>query len=253
MKMRTINLRFPTLLIAVLALSSTSMSFADDAVATYFTTEELPDLIKCLPAPPDTTSESFAHDIMRYFWGKQQRLDPERAAMARRDAVWTFEALFAEMSVPFGMDISKENTPEIWRLLETSLNTIDQMRVAPKRHFMRKRPFVRFNEHILTYGAEDNEANLAKEGSYPSGHTARSWIAALILAEINPDKANEIFSRAWQYGESRVIVGAHWQSDVDVTRVAASIGYSRLQTSAAFRAQMDKAKAEFQQKTSKIK
>ena len=51
------------------------------------------------------------------------------------------------------------------------------------------------------------------------------------------------------YGESRVIVGAHWQSDIDATRVAASIGYSRLQTSPAFRAQMARAQAEFRQKT----
>ena len=42
-----------------------------------------------------------------------------------------------------------------------------------------------------------------------------------------------------------VISGAHWQSDVDVTHLAASIGYSRLQTSAAFRAQMELAKDEF--------
>ena len=48
-----------------------------------------------------------------------------------------------------------------------------------------------------------------------------------------------------QYGENRVIDGAHWQSDVDMTRLAAAIGYSRLQTLPAFRAQMDIAKSEF--------
>ncbi len=47
------------------------------------------------------------------------------------------------------------------------------------------------------------------------------------------------------YGESRVITGAHWQSDVDASRVVASIGYAKLQSSPEFRAQMEKAKAEF--------
>ena len=240
-------------LILSLFVLTSATAYADDDIQVYFTTEELPDLIKCLPAPPDTTSEHFVHDIMRYIWGKQQRIDPERAAMARRDAVWSHDSLFAEMSVPFGLKISKAETPEIWKLLEASLRTTDQMRVAPKRYYMRKRPFVRFNEHILTYGAEENEAELAAEGSYPSGHTARGWTTALLLAEINPANADAIFARGWQYCESRVIVGAHWQSDVDITRVAASIGYSRLQTSPAFRTQMAKAQAEFRKLTSKSK
>lgn len=222
---------------------------ADNNVQPYFTTDELPNLIKCLPAPPDTLSEHFVHDIMRYIWGKQQRLNPERAAIARRDAVWSYEALFAEFNVPFGLTISRENTPEIWKLLETSLVTTDQMRVEPKAFYKRMRPYVRFHEHILTYDNEEDEVELGKEGSYPSGHTMRGWTTALLLAEINPAKADTIYARGWMYGESRVIVGAHWQSDIDATRVAASIGYASLHTSAAFREQMAKAQAEFAEKT----
>jgi acid phosphatase (class A) len=45
----------------------------------YFTTEELPDLIKALPAPPDSLSQGFTYDIMRYLWGKTQREDAARA------------------------------------------------------------------------------------------------------------------------------------------------------------------------------
>ena len=237
---------------AILAISSMIIAHAQDQVQPYFTTEQLPDLIKCLPSPPDTIGEAFAHDIMRYMWGKQQRLDPERAAIARRDAVWSYEALFAEFNVPFGLTISREETPEIWKLLETSLVTTDQMRVAPKAYYHRMRPYVRFHEHILTYGAEEDEAGLATEGSYPSGHTMRGWTTALLLAEINPANADTIYARGWMYGESRVIVGAHWQSDVDVTRVAASIGFSALHTSPAFREQMRKAQYEFGVKTGLI-
>ena len=244
-------------LLKLLAISFTlAASFtinAQDGVQPYFTTEQLPDLIKCLPAPPDTIGEQFAHDIMRYMWGKQQRLDPERAAIARRDAVWSYEALFAEFNVPFGLTISREDTPEIWKLLETSLVTTDQMRVAPKAYYHRMRPYVRFHEHILTYDAEEDEVELGKEGSYPSGHTMRGWTTALLLAEINPANADTIYARGWMYGESRVIVGAHWQSDVDVTRVAASIGFSALHNSPAFREQMRKAQHEFAVKTGLIK
>jgi acid phosphatase (class A) len=80
----------------------------------------------------------------------------------------------------------------------------------------------------------------------------RGWTAALLLAEVNPAAANAIFARGWMYGESRVIVGAHWQSDVDASRVAASIGYSALHGSAEFRQQMDKARREYLKKTGKL-
>ena len=131
-------------------------------VEPYFTTEEMPDLIQCLPAPPDSLSAAYTYDIMRYLWGKTQRQDPERAAMVRRDAVWTYEALIAEFCGPFGMVISKEATPEIWKVLETSLATVDQIRIAPKAYFHRKRPFEVFGEKTFT--GEDEE--LSGEGSY---------------------------------------------------------------------------------------
>lgn len=208
---------------------------------TYFTTEEMPDLIQCLPAPPDSTSEAFSYDILRYMWGKLQRFDTERADMARRDAVWSYEALLAEMSVPFGLEISEEDTPEIWKLITNSLATVDQMRVAPKAYYHRTRPFVYFHEEPFM----ESDKEFYNEGSYPSGHTMRCWATALLLSEINPEASGAIFSRAWLYCENRVITGAHWQSDIDATRSGASIGYARLQTSSDFQKQMAKAQKEF--------
>ena len=38
-------------------------------------------------------------------------------------------------------------------------------------------------------------------------------------------------ARGYMYGESRVIVGAHWQSDVDAGRLVASVAYAKLHTS----------------------
>ena len=228
----------PVLLAAGLAGSLRAQS----SPQTYFTTEQLPDLIQALPAPPDTLSAAFTYDIMRYMWGKTQRLDPVRAEMACRDAVWSYEALLGEFNEAFGLTLSRTATPDIWTVLENSLSTADQMRVAPKAFFHRKRPFERFHEAMLT----GEEAELSGEGSYPSGHTMRSWMVAQLLSEINPAAAEKVYARAWEYGESRVIAGAHWQSDVDVSRLAASIAYSRLQTSPAFRAQMTRAQDEFQ-------
>ena len=209
-------------------------------VQPYFTVDQLPDLIACLPAPPDTLSNQFGYDIQRYFWGKTQRSDSARVKMVKGDAVWGYQPLLDQFAEAFGLRVNPEDTPEIWRLMETALTTTDQMRVQPKAFYHRKRPFERFGEPTLT--GEDDE--LRGEGSYPSGHTMRGWSAAMLLAEINPAAANAIYARGWLYGENRVIAGAHWQSDVDASRVAASIGVAALHTSPAFLDQMARAQEE---------
>lgn len=238
-------MKIRTLFIAAVIAASSLAIKAQTAVQPYFSVDQLPNLIKCLPAPPAFDSPEFANDMMRYAWGKQQRLNPERAEIAKRDAVWSYEALLNEFAVPFGLQITREGTPEIWTLMETSLTTTDAMRVGPKAFYHRQRPFERFNDKMLT----DEEDELRGEGSYPSGHTMRGWTCALLLAEVNPAAADTIFARGWMYGESRVIVGAHWQSDVDASRVAASIAYAALHNSPQFRAQMLKAQAEYAEKT----
>ena len=212
----------------------------------YFTTEELPDLIQALPAPPDSLSQGFTYDIMRYLWGKTQRLDPERLAVAKRDAVWDLDTLRTIYSVPFGMEISPEKTPEIYRAFVNGVSTIEQIRFRPKAHYFRMRPYARFKEESIF---PQDDAWLATEGSYPSGHTIRAWSAALVLSEINPAAAEALFARAFVSGESRVIAGCHWQSDVDASATAACIGYARLQTSLAYRVQIALAREEFRRLT----
>ena len=229
-----------SLFAAVMALCL-GLSARSQEVSVYFSTEELPDLVKCLPAPPAKGSAAFNADVSRYRWGKQQRKDPVRSAEVFRDAVWTYEALVDELDEPFGMVVSKDATPRIWTVLERSLLTVDQIRVYPKAYFHRQRPFEYFKEETLT-GEDDI---LRGEGSYPSGHTIRSWLVAMLLSELNPERADAIYARAWTYGDNRVIAGAHWQSDIDASRVAAAIGYSRLQSSPEFRSDMDAAREEF--------
>jgi acid phosphatase (class A) len=235
-------------LLLLIAVFAVGVCLRSEAQTRYFTQDQMPDLVKCLPAPPDTIGSDFDHDVLRYMWGKKMRNNPERAAIARRDACWVMDTLAAIFSVPFGLKISEKETPEIYRAFMDGIGTIEQIRVAPKAHYMRLRPFVVFNEPSLN---PDEDEELSGEGSYPSGHTIRGWSAALILSEINPDAAEALYERGWDYGESRVISGAHWQSDVDMSRAAASIGYSFIQTSPAFRLQMEKAKAEFRRVTRK--
>ena len=208
----------------------------------YIPENDMPDVVKVLPAPPADPSAGFDYDILRYMWGKQQRKDPERLKMAVRDAVWSMDTTLVILGEPFGLKISKEETPAIYEVLSRGVTTIENIRFRPKAHYFRTRPFAYFREPSIF--PQDDEW-LATEGSYPSGHTIRAWACALLMAQINPASAEAVFARAWQSGESRVISGCHWQSDVDASRPVAGIGYSRLQTSPEFQRDMARARVEF--------
>ena len=227
---------------AMMAVMSVSAQ-EETVVNAYFTTGEMPDMMKFLPGPPDSTSVAFMNDVARYYWGKEMRNDPERAAEATRDAVYGLETILTEFEEAFGMELSKEKSPEIYKVLLEGTATCDSICTIPKRTYMRRRPFMVFNEGTLY---PEDEPKLRKNGSFPSGHTLLGWSAALLMMEINPDRATEILARGYRYGENRLVVGAHWQSDTDAARLAASAAYARLHTSERFLEQMKKAREEYQ-------
>lgn len=233
-------------MVVAATMATLSVNAQDDTVQPYFELDKLPKLIEIMPAPPAFDSPEFANDIVRYGWGKQQRQDEERLELAIADAEWDdLTKLFLQWKDAFGLEISEIGTPEIYKLMVTSLATTDPMRKETKAYYHRERPFERFNDTMPSHEEDD----LRGEGSYPSGHSLRGWTISLLLAQIAPAHANEIFSRGWDYCNSRVIVGAHWQSDVDASRTAASIGFCALQGSEDFITQMKKAQAEYAEKT----
>lgn len=213
-------------------------------VKAYFNATEMPNMLKWgeVITPPEKDSETFIYDIKQYYRGKELRLNPERAAIAIRDANFGLNTIIKEFSIPFGMQISWKNTPEIYALLRTALATTDSICKLPKAYYMRPRPFMVFNEPTLT---PDDESNLRNNGSWPSGHSILGWSAALILSEINPARTDTIVARGLIYGQSRVVCGVHWQSDVDAGRIAASVAYAKLHTNERFLKQMASAKKEF--------
>ena len=210
----------------------------------YFKVSEMPDAVVFLPAPPQQDEMRFAYDTAQYQWGKRMR-DTDRGAKAKADAEYSLERLAAIYSPVMGIDISKKNTPELWRLLGDATYTANMSCVNAKKTYMRPRPYMVYNEPTLV---PEDEEDLRHNGSYPSGHAIFGWSSALILAEINPEAQNAILKEGFEYGQSRVIAGYHWQSDVDAARLAASAAFARLHTSAAYLAQLDKAKKEYCQK-----
>ena len=226
-----------TVFAAVIAAVNVNAQFR----STYFTADEMPNGVVFLPSPPDTTSILFISDYAQYMWGKTIR-NTERGQEAIDHVVTSVSEMAALFSKPFGMTISREATPAIYKMLLKAIPTLRLSAVHPKETYMRKRPYVRMNE---TTPVPQEEEELRNSGSYPSGHAIRGWGMALLLAEINPVAQDALLKLGYEWGESRVILGYHWQTDIDAAIALASASYARLHTSQEFLDDMAKAREEY--------
>jgi acid phosphatase (class A) len=234
---------------ALAICGATLCSFAADAKP-YVKADALPNALNFYPAPPETTSVQFMYDISQYMWGKSMRADSARAALAIAQSTHNIEDMVRMFSEPFGMEISTQKTPAIMNIIERGIATLRQVGRVPKKHYMRRRPFDRFNEPTLV---PNDEETLRKNGSYPSGHTILAWSMAMILVEINPAAQDALLKYAYEWGQSRVIAGFHWQSDVDASKVLVSAAFASLHNDETFLADMKKARAEFKKLSAKKK
>lgn len=208
----------------------------------FLQVDEVANSLELLPAPPQPGSILWMNDEAQYQWGKLQRNTP-RGDQAAADARVNGDGVPNAFSEAFGIRISKETTPEIYKLvLGMREDAGDLATRAAKNYYMRVRPFAFYHETTCN---PEQQQELSTNGSYPSGHTAIGWATALILSEINVDRQNEILKRGYEMGQSRVICGYHFQSDVDAARLVSSAVVARLHANKNFMAQLEKAKAEF--------
>jgi hypothetical protein len=56
--------------------------------------------------------------------------------------------------------------------------------------------------------------NLTDSPSYPSGHTTYGYTESLVLALLVPERYQQMIARAAEYGNNRIVVGAHYAMDV---------------------------------------
>ena len=106
-----------------------------------------------------------------------------------------------------------------------------------KEYYQRTRPFAQFKEPSLKPWTDDEEAETF---SYPSGHTARGWMYAFVLASVAPDLAPGLFYRARIYAENRVICGHHWKTDTDAALMLAAGTFATVVSTDGYQEQLKK-------------
>jgi hypothetical protein len=56
--------------------------------------------------------------------------------------------------------------------------------------------------------------NLTDSPSFPSGHTTYGYMGSILLAVLVPERYPEMIARASEYGNDRILMGAHYAMDV---------------------------------------
>ena len=209
-------------------------------MAGYLDRKQLPDSRALLPPPPASGSPAQAADDAAFRATVAQRNTP-RWALARADNELRFPQAAGTFACALDVTISPDTTPHLHTLLRRTLVDAGLSTYGAKDHHKRTRPFVAEKAPLC---APEEAERLAKDGSYPSGHSALGWAWALVLTQIAPERADALLQRGHAFGQSRVVCGAHWQSDVDQGRVMGAAAVARLQSDPVFRAQLDAARAE---------
>jgi acid phosphatase (class A) len=212
---------------ACLLLRAAAPLWAD----TIYLTPGRPDGIVLLSPPPAAGSAEEAADlasVRAVCFGRTA----EEEKRARSDDKLSFD-IFAPAIGPV-FELGK--LPKTQALLERVKKDIGEVIDTAKNHWRRQRPY-QMDTHLAIGKPEPSF-------SYPSGHSTRGTVYALVLAEVFPARQAAIIATGRQIGWDRVVFGKHFPTDIYAGRVLGQAIVHELLTSPAFAHDLAEAKAE---------
>jgi acid phosphatase (class A) len=198
----------------------------------FLTAKQL-DLTRILPTPiANGSTEARAEE--QAVIAAQKAASPERIALAAADANETVYDMFTRT---LGPAFVAQNMPRaavfFGRVGDSEDETVDPVKAV----YGRTRPFLA-NPDIKPLVKQ------SKSGAYPSGHTTRVTLMAIVLGDMIPEKRALLWARAAEYADSRVIGGMHYPNDLAAGRMAGVAMAVTMQADPQFRAEFELAKAE---------
>src|SRR5690606_31408371 len=176
----------------------------------YLAREDVPDY-KLFLAPPPAAGSALDNAEMQLYRDTRTLEGSPRWQLAAQDAEIGQRPLFRDFSCAVGMELDAVKTPTLARAIARASADLGAIIGPAKDHYAKPRPFTVEQGSTCVPVTE----SFAASGSYPSGHASVGWLYALLLAEADPANADAILARGRVYGESRVVCGVHYASDVE--------------------------------------
>jgi acid phosphatase (class A) len=204
----------------------------------YLDPARLPDASAFVVPPPAAGSPAAKADAHVFKLTRRLR-GSDRWALAAHDDIYDAPVVLADFACALGMRLDASNAPRLLARVEKAQKDSSAVVRHAKTLYRRPRP-IEGNHAAFCVDRKGYGGTF----SYPSGHAAMISTVTLVLAELVPDRAAAIAARGRAYGESRVVCGAHWASDVEAGQQAGAVLVAALHADPAFRADLDAARAE---------
>ena len=170
------------------------------------------DLIRLLAPPPAAGSPAALADLQAVLATQASRTPAEDEA-AKADA----ERSVFRLTDALGPGLSPATLPRTAAFFKRVAELDKASAKEAKSWWRHPRPSeVSDKVHPLSMGKPG-------DWSYPSGHATFGYTAAILLANMLPEKRVAIFDRAALYAHHRVVMGAHFPSDVEAGRIAGTV------------------------------
>lgn len=251
---RLLALLLPALpaLLSMLAGSPAKASGPHDLFASQL------DIVELLPPPPGEESPEQQADLAAV-------LEAQRAAHADGSiahALADVQQSCGRFSDALGYDLTSAATAKVLAFLDQTARQGAVISVPAKRYWKRTRPYAYSTEverlgDISPQWSTNPEFNMAGKlspdrqkaadelahSSYPSGHATFAIECAILLAEMVPERRAALFARNLDYDHSRMVVGAHFPTDLEAGRIAGTVAASLLLQNPAVRRDLAQARS----------
>jgi acid phosphatase (class A) len=181
-----------------------------------------PDGAELLPPPPLPDSAEQAADL-----ASVRSVFHGRTEAEKKRAMMDYGLSFSLFAPAIGPEFDLAKLPKTKAMLEKMKRDIQGAIDLPKKHYQRKRPYQL--DESLTLGEPEPSF------SYPSGHSTRGTVYAMLLAELFPDNKDAILAIGRDIGWDRVLIGKHFPTDIYAGRVLGRAIVRELKKSDSFR------------------
>jgi acid phosphatase (class A) len=169
-------------------------------------------LSNLLPPPPVAGSAAARYDLQVVLAVQKSRTEAEMAA-AKVD---TDRSVF-RFADALGLTAQASTLPKTAAFF-TRTAALDKALVKDaKNYWQHPRPAV------VSSDVQPLAKEKADDWSYPSGHSTFGYTTAVLLANMLPEKRAAIFARADEYAQHRIVMGAHFPSDVEAGHLAGTV------------------------------